>query len=118
MSGSAPTRELPPAAPAEPSPPRRAGGPSPRASASWGRRRQLATDLRTIAGRAYPRVIGSTREPSWVFFEILLPFLTTSAFVFVYRALHAPSDYIGFVVLGGAMLAFWSNVIWSMGTQL
>ena len=30
------------------------------------------------------------RETSWLFFEILLPFLATSAFVFVYRALQAP----------------------------
>ena len=58
------------------------------------------------------------REPSWLFFEILLPFLTTSAFVFVYRALGAPEEYIGFVVLGGAMAAFWLNVVWMMAGQL
>lgn len=91
---------------------------SPWASAEWSRRQTLLTNLRTVAGRAYPRVIGAIREPSWVFFEILLPFLTTSAFVFVYRALKAPPDYIGFVVLGGAMTAFWGNVIWSMASQL
>ncbi len=49
---------------------------------------------------------------------MLLPFLTTSAFVFVYRALHAPPEYIGFVVLGGAMTAFWTNVMWMMAAQL
>src|SRR5262245_28741302 len=76
------------------------------------------TNLRTIAGRAYPRVSGLLREKSWVFFEILLPFLTTSAFVFVYRALQAPPEYIGFVVLGGAMTAFWLNVVWMMAAQL
>jgi ABC-2 type transport system permease protein len=58
------------------------------------------------------------REKSWVFFEVLLPFLATSAFVFVYRALQAPPEYIGFVVLGGAMTAFWLNVIWMMAQQL
>ena len=58
------------------------------------------------------------REPSWLFFEILLPFLTTSAFVLVYRALQAPEAYIGFVVLGGAMAAFWLNVVWMMAGQL
>src|SRR4029079_2546491 len=70
------------------------------------------------AGRAYPRVTGLGREKSWVFCEILLPFLATSAFVFVYRALQAPPQYIGFVVLGGAMTAFWLNVIWMMAQQL
>jgi ABC-2 type transport system permease protein len=63
-------------------------------------------------------VSGLFREKSWVFFEILLPFLATSAFVFVYRALQAPPEYIGFVVLGGAMTAFWLNVIWMMASQL
>ncbi len=76
------------------------------------------TDLRAVYGRAYPRMTGLAREKSWLFFEILLPFLATSAFVFVYRALQAPSQYIGFVVLGGAMTAFWLNVIWMMAQQL
>jgi ABC-2 type transport system permease protein len=91
---------------------------SPQAAAEWSRRRILATDLRAIRGRAYPRVSGLLREKSWLFFEILLPFLTTSAFVFVYRALQAPQEYIGFVVLGGAMTAFWLNVVWMMAAQL
>ena len=71
-----------------------------------------------MVGRAYPRVRGMVREPTWLFFEILLPFLTTSAFVFVYRALQAPEAYVGFVVLGGAMAAFWLNVVWMMAGQL
>jgi ABC-2 type transport system permease protein len=97
-----------------------AGSPvgSPAASAAWSRRQVLATNLRTVVGRAYPRVRGMIRERSWLFFEILLPFLATSTFVFVYRALHAPPEYIGFVVLGGAMTAFWLNVIWMMASQL
>jgi ABC-2 type transport system permease protein len=74
-------------------------------------------NLRAMFGRAYPRIIGLTREPSWLFFEILLPFLAVSAFVFVYRALGAPEEYVGFVVLGGAMTAFWLNVVWMMAAQ-
>jgi ABC-2 type transport system permease protein len=91
---------------------------SPQAAARWDRRRALMTQLRTVLGRAYPRLIGARREPSWIFFEILLPFLTTSAFVFVYRALNAPAEYVGFVVLGGAMTAFWLNILWMMAAQL
>ena len=91
---------------------------SPRAAAQWTPRQIAMTNLRTIVGRAYPRVTGMFREKSWVFFEILLPFLSTSAFVFVYRALQAPPQYVGFVVLGGAMTAFWLNVIWMMAQQL
>jgi ABC-2 type transport system permease protein len=91
---------------------------SPQAAAAWTPRQVLMTNVRTVAGRAYPRVRGLAREKSWLFFEILLPFLTTSAFVFVYRALQAPPEYVGFVVLGGAMTAFWLNVIWMMASQL
>lgn len=74
--------------------------------------------LRTVNGRAYPRVIGSARELSWTFFEVLLPILTVLGYVWVYRALRAPAEYVGFVVLGGAMIAFWSNVLWAMSSQL
>jgi ABC-2 type transport system permease protein len=68
--------------------------------------------------RAYPRLIGLRREPSWLVFETILPLMATMAYVFVYRALKAPDDYVGFVVFGGAMTAFWLNVLWSMATQL
>ncbi|MFI5254133.1 MAG: ABC transporter permease [Candidatus Limnocylindrales bacterium] len=91
---------------------------TPAASADWDRRRILAVNLRAVRGRAYPRVTGLFREKSWLFFEIVLPFLTTSAFVLVYQTLQAPAQYIGFVVLGGAMTAFWLNVIWMMAAQL
>jgi ABC-2 type transport system permease protein len=93
-------------------------GPGPREAAQWSTRQVLLTDLRAIRGRAYPRWRGLFREKSWVLFEILLPFLGTSAFVFVYRAIQAPVEYVGFVVLGGAMTAFWLNVIWMMANQL
>lgn len=91
---------------------------SPAEAAAWTRRRVVASNLRSLLGRAYPRVRGLAREPSWILFEILLPFLTTSAFVFVYQALQAPQEYIGFAVLGGAMTAFWLNVVWMMAAQL
>ena len=91
---------------------------SPHHAATWTTRRVLAVNLRTILGRAYPRIIGTSRERSWFFFEVLLPFLTTSAFVFVYRALNAPQEFVGFVVLGGAMSAFWLNIMWLMAAQL
>jgi ABC-2 type transport system permease protein len=74
--------------------------------------------LQSVIARAYPRVIGQQREKSWIFFEIFLPMLSVSAYVFVYRAIGAPEEYIGFVVVGGAMTAFWLNVLWSMSSQL
>src|SRR5689334_22904188 len=83
---------------------------------------QKATGLRlfwyTIWARAYPRMIGSWREKSWLFFETILPLMGTAGYVFVYKTINAPQDYIGFVVVGGAMTAFWLNVLWSMASQL
>jgi ABC-2 type transport system permease protein len=74
--------------------------------------------LKTILARSYPRIIGQQREKSWIFFEIFMPMLAVSAYVFVYRAIGAPEEYVGFVVVGGAMTAFWMNVLWSMSSQL
>ena len=74
--------------------------------------------LHTVIARAYPRVIGQQREKSWVFFDLFLPIMGVAAYVFVYRAIKAPEDYVGFVVVGGAMTAFWLNVLWSMSSQL
>jgi ABC-2 type transport system permease protein len=74
--------------------------------------------FRTIVARAYPRVIGAGREKSWLLFETFLPLLATSAYVFFYRAIKAPEEYIGLVVVGGAMTAYWLNVLWSMSSQL
>jgi ABC-2 type transport system permease protein len=74
--------------------------------------------LKTIVARAYPRVIGMQREKSWLFFDVFLPMLAVSAYVFVYRAIGAPEEYVGFVVMGGAMTSFWMNVLWSMSSQL
>ena len=74
--------------------------------------------LMTVIGRSYPRLIGLQREKSWLFFEIFMPMLSVAAYVFVYRAIGAPEDYIGFVVVGGAMTAFWMNILWSMSSQL
>jgi len=78
----------------------------------------VALFLRTVRARAYPRVIGMRRYPSWIVQEAVLPLLSISAFAFVYRAMEAPEQYIGFVILGGAMTAFWLNVLWSIGAQL
>ncbi|RPI30151.1 MAG: ABC transporter permease, partial [Chloroflexota bacterium] len=91
----------------------RAGGP-------WKVKKRTGWKLfiQTVIARAYPRVIGQQREKSWVFFEIFLPMMSVSAYVFVYQAIGAPAEYVGFAVMGGAMTAFWMNVLWSMSSQL
>lgn len=73
---------------------------------------------RTVMARAYPRFVVNFRERWWLMFDIVLPVIALSAYVFVYRSLHAPQEFIGFVILGGAMSAYWLNVLWSMANQL
>ncbi len=77
----------------------------------------LKTNLRAIWGRAYVRVVGGSRELSWVIFEVTMPMLSVATYVFVYKALGAPVDFTGFVILGGIMTAYWLNVLWSMASQ-
>lgn len=73
--------------------------------------------LKTIAARAYPRVMAANRQKTWIFFDMAFPVVGALAMVLVYQGLHAPRQYLGFVVMGGAMLAFWQNVLWSMAAQ-
>lgn len=80
-------------------------------------RTSLATNLRAIVARAYVRVVAVNRQPSWVLGEILLPLLSVSAYVYIYRALRAPPAYEGFVILGGAMTPFWLAILWGMASQ-
>jgi len=98
---------------------------------------RIRLNLRAVVGRAYPRIVGANREPSWIFFEAILPLLGIAAYVFIYQALAnrvlldptvsaadkaatvaATNALIGSVVLGGTMIAFWLNVLWSMASQL
>ena len=74
--------------------------------------------LKTVLARAYPRVIGQQRDISWLLFDVLMPFGSMVAYVLVYQAIGAPREYVGFVVMGGAMTAFWMNILWSMSSQL
>jgi ABC-2 type transport system permease protein len=74
--------------------------------------------LMTVMGRSYPRIIGTQRDITWLLFDVLLPMGGVIGYVLVYKAIHAPEDYIGFVVIGGAMTAFWMNVLWAMSSQL
>lgn len=74
--------------------------------------------LRAFWARAYVRVVAANRELSWVLFDVGLPVLAMAGYVYVYRALGAPEAFVGFVTIGGAMTAFWLNVLWNMASQL
>lgn len=78
----------------------------------------LGLFLRVMIGRAYPRIIGMQREKSWMIFDVFFPMISVIGYVMIYRAIGAPEDYVGFVVIGGAMTAFWMNILWGMSSQL
>lgn len=77
---------------------------------------EMALNLRAAYARLWVRVKGSNREPQWVIAELIIPILTLSAYVYMYRMLGA-QQYAGFVIIGGTMIAFWSNVLWNMSAQ-
>lgn len=74
--------------------------------------------MMTVLGRSYPRMVGLQRDWTWLLFDVLMPVGVVVTYVLVYKALKAPEDYVGFVVFGGAMTAYWMNVLWSMASQL
>ncbi len=80
-------------------------------------REQVRVNAGAVGARARVRIVASWREKSWIIGETVFPFLAMSAFILVYRGLHAPRLYEAFVVLGGAMIAYWNNVLWSMASQ-
>ena len=68
--------------------------------------------------RAYPRAVWMLRNRTWLVQETLLPVLSVSAFALSYQAMGVPREYVGYVILGGAMATFWMNVLWAMGAHL
>lgn len=73
---------------------------------------------RTMLARAYVRLIGSLREPSFLIADAVFPTIGMAAYVLLYRALGAPKTYETLAVLGGVLATYWLNVLWGMGTQL
>lgn len=80
-------------------------------------REDLLRNLRAVYARLWVRIKGGNREPEWLAAEVVIPVITLSAYVFLYRMVKAPPEYAGFVIIGGTMMAFWSNVLWNMSSQ-
>lgn len=81
-------------------------------------RSSLTLFVQTALARAYPRAAWMFRNRTWLLQETILPVLSVSAFALSYRAMGAPPEYVGFVILGAAMTTFWLNVLWAMGAHL
>ncbi|MCX7846387.1 MAG: ABC transporter permease [Dictyoglomaceae bacterium] len=81
-------------------------------------RKNLILNIRACLGRAQVRFIGLKRDLFWIPFDVLLPLLGVSTFIFIYKALKMPPITYSFVILGGSMIAYWLNILWSMASQL
>src|SRR5205809_492697 len=55
-------------------------------------------------------------EPLWIIVTIGFPLFTSLAMALLYRSTGLNSA-VGFAVLGGVMISFWGNVLWSMASQ-
>ena len=78
---------------------------------------RIRMNLGAVTARASVRIVAAFRERSWLLGETLFPILSMATFVLVYRGLGAPRAFESFAVLGGAMIAYWNNVLWSMASQ-
>lgn len=80
-------------------------------------RDEIVANLRAAYARMWVRLRGSNRDPIALVGEIGLPILTLGAYVILYRALNFPASAGAAVIIGGAMIAFWTNVLWNMSSQ-
>lgn len=71
---------------------------------------------RTMKARALVRLWSIYGEPLWVVVSMGFPVLSSLALSILYVSIGA-SNYVGFAILGGVMVSFWGNVLWSMASQ-
>jgi ABC-2 type transport system permease protein len=69
-----------------------------------------------MKARALVRLWSIFGEPLWVVVNMGFPVLSSLALSLLYYSIGA-TNYIGFAVLGGVMVSFWGNVLWSMASQ-
>ena len=81
------------------------------------KREELLHNLRAAYARLWVRIKGGNRELEWLVAETVIPVITLSTYIFMYKMIQAPPEYAGFVIVGGTMMAFWSNVLWNMSAQ-
>ncbi len=77
----------------------------------------LVRNFRAAFARMWVRIKGNNREVTWLVAEISLPILSLGAYVLLYRTLGLPSSFGAAVIIGGTMIAFWTNVLWNMSAQ-
>ena len=88
-----------------------------RKETNWSLNHRLRHGAQSVLARAYPRVFGMTREPSWLFFDLVFPILGMCSIVFLLRSRGVDEAWIGSTILATALLSFWISVVWMMGAQ-
>ena len=78
---------------------------------------EFQVNVRVAIARARVRIKGTIQDPAWMIAEMIIPMFSIGGFILLYRALGAPASYSGFVIVGGTMIAFWTNVLWGMAAQ-
>jgi len=56
-------------------------------------------------------------EPLWVVVTVGFPLFSMLGMSLLYSSFPGGTSRIGFAILGGIMLSFWGNVLWSMASQ-
>ena len=80
-------------------------------------RDEIIANMRAAYARMWVRIKGGNRELTHYIAEVVLPVLTIGAYVILYRTLGLPSSLGAAVIVGGAMIAFWTNILWNMSAQ-
>jgi ABC-2 type transport system permease protein len=69
-----------------------------------------------MKARALVRLWSIFGEKLWIIVNMGFPVLSSLALSLLYYSIGA-SNYIGYAILGGVMVSFWGNVLWSMASQ-
>ena len=69
-----------------------------------------------MKARALVRLRRIFVQPLWFVVSMGFPELSTLAMALLYYSIGA-ANFVGFAVLGGVMVSFWGNVLWSMASQ-
>ena len=77
---------------------------------------ELRPWLRAMKARAVVRILSMYNEPLWVVVNTGFPVLSSMALAILYLSTGLQA-FTGFAILGGVMISFWGNVLWSMASQ-
>jgi ABC-2 type transport system permease protein len=69
-----------------------------------------------MKARAVVRIWSVFGEPLWIGVNVGFPVLSSMALALLYISAGLAA-YTGFAILGGVMISFWGNVLWSMASQ-